>query len=221
MAPNTNPNFEFTGFNHLALTCSDMQKTTDFYTNILGMKLVKTMEYTGPAKGQHFFFDVGNGRDAIAFFWFEEGPPAVAGVSNSPFSAYGSDRPIYSAAGSMNHLAFGVPPEKIDEYREKLVEMGINVTEVWNHSNKPGTAGTRGPTDQYMPDEPTEDTFVRSIYFEDPDGIVLEFACWGRPLVDADVEHEAKTAADLNAEKGLENLREYTKQAEAAAARSR
>jgi len=220
MATNTNPNFEFTGFNHLALTCSDMQRTVDFYTNVLGMKLVKTMEYTGESnKGQHFFFDVGNGRDAIAFFWFEDGPPAVSLVAHSPFSAHSDSRsdPMYSAAGSMNHLAFGVPPEKIEEYREKLEAMGIEVTKIRNHSNKPGTAGTRGPTDQYMPDEPNEDTFVRSLYFEDPNGITLEFACWGRPLTDGDIEHEGKTAADLDVEKGLENLRNAMKQAEAAA----
>jgi catechol 2,3-dioxygenase-like lactoylglutathione lyase family enzyme len=216
-----NRNFEFTGFNHLALTCSDMQKTTDFYTNVLGMTLVKTMEYTGEGnKGQHFFFDMGNGRDAIAFFWFEEGPPAVSGVAQSgrfyatqKEEATGS---IISAAGSMNHVAFGVPPEKLDEYREKLVAMGIDVSEVVNHSNRPGEAGTRGPTDQYTPDEPTEDTFVRSIYFADPDGIVLEFACWGRALTDGDIENKAKTMADRNEEKGLERLRDAVNQVETA-----
>jgi len=44
MAAFTNTEFEFGGINHLALTCSDMQRTVDFYTNILGMKLVKTLE---------------------------------------------------------------------------------------------------------------------------------------------------------------------------------
>ena len=40
MAAFVNPEFEFGGMNHLALTCSDMQRTMDFYTNILGMKFV-------------------------------------------------------------------------------------------------------------------------------------------------------------------------------------
>jgi catechol 2,3-dioxygenase-like lactoylglutathione lyase family enzyme len=205
-----NKHFEFTGFNHIALTCSDMQKTTDFYCDILGMTLVKTMEYTGEGnKGQHFFFDVGNGRDAIAFFWFEEGPPGVPGVTHSGmYNVAGTRGSMISAAGSMNHLAFGVAPEKIDEYREKLVGMGIDVTEVVNHSNRPGETGTRGESDQYTPDEPNEDTFVRSIYFPDPDGIVLEFACWGRALTDGDIENSAKTAADRNEDKGLERLQQ-------------
>jgi len=32
--------------------------------------------------------------------------------------------------------------------------------------------------------------FVRSVYFFDPDGILLEFAAWTRALTDADVRHE-------------------------------
>src|SRR5262252_2735598 len=80
----TNTEFEFGGINHLALTCSDMQRTVDFYTNILGMKLVKTLEFTHESgSGQHFFFDVGNGRDAIAFFWFDDAPPPAPGIAQS------------------------------------------------------------------------------------------------------------------------------------------
>jgi hypothetical protein len=38
--------------------------------------------------------------------------------------------------------------------------------------------------------------FVRSIYFQDPDGILLEFAAWTRELGPEDVAHEpAPTAA--------------------------
>ena len=38
---------------------------------------------------------------------------------------------------------------------------------------------------------------VRSFYFQDPDGILLEFACWRRVMgAPGDVRHEPKTAAD-------------------------
>ena len=38
---------------------------------------------------------------------------------------------------------------------------------------------------------------VRSFYFQDPDGILLEFACWRRAMGQpGDVRHEPKTAAD-------------------------
>ena len=44
--------FELRGINHLALVCRDMERTVDFYTNVLGMPLVKTIELPaghGPA----------------------------------------------------------------------------------------------------------------------------------------------------------------------------
>lgn len=38
---NTNTEFELGGINHVALVCSDMARTVDFYSNILGMPLIK------------------------------------------------------------------------------------------------------------------------------------------------------------------------------------
>src|SRR5882672_12037147 len=108
MAAFTNTEFEFGGINHLALTCSDMQRTVDFYTNILGMKLVKTLEFTHESgSGQHFFFDVGNGRDAIAFFWFEDAPPPAPGIAQSGRWLPGAPR--RSAIGAMDLVALDVP----------------------------------------------------------------------------------------------------------------
>ncbi len=40
-----------------------------------------------------------------------------------------------------------------------------------------------------------EGTFIRSIYFKDPDGILLEFAAWTRQLNEDDVRHRPATAA--------------------------
>ena len=40
----SNTEFEFKGINHLALVSSDMARTVDFYTNVLGMPLIKTLE---------------------------------------------------------------------------------------------------------------------------------------------------------------------------------
>ena len=71
--------FEFNGINHLALVCRDMGRTVDFYTNVLGMPLVKTIELPA-GMGQHFFFDCGGG-DSLAFFWFPDAPEPARGVS--------------------------------------------------------------------------------------------------------------------------------------------
>ena len=71
--------FQLHGVNHLALVCRDMARTVDFYTNVLGMPLVKTIELPA-GMGQHFFFDCGGG-DCLAFFWFPDAPDGVPGVS--------------------------------------------------------------------------------------------------------------------------------------------
>ncbi|HEV2365178.1 MAG TPA: VOC family protein [Caulobacteraceae bacterium] len=162
--------FELRGINHLALVCKDMARTVDFYTNVLGMPLIKTIDFPGGA-GQHFFFDVGNG-DSLAFFWFPDAPEAQPGVSAAAHLPL--EGSIVSAHGSMNHVAFDVPEEKFDDYCAKLAARGVKVSHVLNHNDDdPQTT---------LDDETTGSTFVRSVYFTDPDGVVLEFACWTRAL---------------------------------------
>ena len=60
------------------INVTDLEKSVDFYTNVLGMPLVKTLEIPGGA--QHFFFDCGNG-DSVAFFWFPHAPEAAPGIA--------------------------------------------------------------------------------------------------------------------------------------------
>ncbi len=184
---NDNKEFELNGVNHLALVCKDMARTVDFYSNVLGMPLTKTIDLPGGG-GQHFFFDMGGG-DQLAFFWFPDAPEAAPGIA-SP-----KPRDIKTAHASMNHLAFDVPLEKIEAYQERLVAKGIEVTPVVNHDDSP---------EQTSP-EVTDTTFCRSIYFFDPDGILLEFCAWARPLTEQDVRHRPATAAD--AERYLEAAR--------------
>jgi catechol 2,3-dioxygenase-like lactoylglutathione lyase family enzyme len=173
--------FEFRGINHLALVSSDMARTVEFYEGVLGMPLVKTVELPA-GMGQHFFFDCGGG-DLLAFFWFPQAPEGVPGVSAPAARPDKGD--LTSAIGSMNHVAFAVPEEKIDEYRDKLLASGIECSEVANHDDSEW-----GISRELHPG-----VFVRSIYFQDPDGILLEFACSTRAFTPADVAHEPATAA--------------------------
>jgi catechol 2,3-dioxygenase-like lactoylglutathione lyase family enzyme len=132
-APTSEAPFVLRGVNHLALVCRDMDRTIDFYSNVLGMPLVKTI--TLPAgMGQHFFFDCGGG-DCLAFFWFPAAPDGVPGISAPAGRPDQGD--LTSAIGSMNHVAFS--------------------------------------------DDLHPGVFMRSVYFQDPDGILLEFASWIRP----------------------------------------
>ena len=181
MGDRINSEFELRGVNHLALVCKDMARTVRFYRDVLGMPLIKTIDMPG-GSGQHFFFDIGNG-DSLAFFWFPDAPEAVPGVSN-PRALPGRGSMI-TAHGSMNHIAFDVPAEKFDAYCERLKAKGVEVSPVLNHDDSPSQVSR----------EVTDRVFVRSIYFFDPDGVCLEFACWLKEFDSSDLAHDPMTAS--------------------------
>ena len=183
-----NREFELRGMNHLALVCSDMKRTVEFYTEVLGMALLKTVELPGGG-GQHFFFDAGAGQ-SLAFFWFPKAPKAAPGIA-SPRQVVGLGKPeetdITTAHASMNHVAFDVPVEKLEEYHAKLKAKGVPCSIIFDHDDSPIGMAPKGD----------ETTWIRSIYFRDPDGIMLEFAAWTREIgQEGDVRHQPKTAAD-------------------------
>jgi len=162
------------GINHLALVCRDMGETVKFYRDILGMPLIKTIAL--PDGGQHFFFDCGGGS-SLAFFWWNEVPaaaPGIASVAQFPQSPK-------SAIGSMNHVAFDVPADELEACLERLKAAGVPVLPVVvNHDDSPA-----GVAPQVHPG-----VFVRSVYFTDPNGIMLEFAGWTRSFGPEDIAHE-------------------------------
>ncbi len=175
---------EFRGINHLALVCKDMERTVAFYEGVLGMPLIKTLDIFGG--GQHFFFDCGGG-DSLAFFWFPDAPEAVPGVASA--GARPDRGSLVSAHGSMNHVAFDVPAEEIDGYVAALREAGVDCTEVANHDD----------SEIGIAEEVHDGVFVRSVYFQDPDGILVELAAWQRAMTPEDVSHEPRRAATAGA----------------------
>jgi catechol 2,3-dioxygenase-like lactoylglutathione lyase family enzyme len=177
MAENT---IRYGGLHHLALVCSDMERTVDFYTRVLGMKLKKGFDLEG-GFGQHFFFDMGGGNE-LAFFWFRGAAKQQPGVASA--GALTGKGNISSAHGSMNHVAFSVPPDEIDAYRELLVARGVDCTPVVNHDDV--ITGEDARTASGTSDK----TWLRSFYFFDPDRIMLEFCATlrgGSPSVDLPV----------------------------------
>jgi len=84
------------GVDHLALICSNLEKTIDFYTDVLGMRLTRIVQNRDDPTSTHIFFDMGGGNQ-LAFFDFPEKGPAhtVRGV------------------GSMHHVALKTRPEQM------------------------------------------------------------------------------------------------------------
>ena len=162
--------FKYLGINHVALVTDDMAKTVDFYCNVLDMKLYKTFDLPN-GKGQHFLFDGGNGV-GVAFFWYRDAPKAVPGIASRHADA---KLGTLTAHASMNHLAFDVPPDRFDEYLERLERRGVKYYLI-NHDDSERGQST----------EVNETTWVRSCYFRDPSGIHLEMAAFTRPFTEKD-----------------------------------
>ncbi|MFY8210691.1 MAG: VOC family protein [Caulobacter sp.] len=165
---------KITGVNHLALVCRDMAETVRFYTQILQMPLVKTVAL--PDGGQHFFFDCGGGS-CLAFFWWPDVPPAAPGVAS--VKAFPAE--AKTAVGSMNHVAFSVDEADLDACLQRLQAAGVPVFPmVVNHDDSEmGVARKLHPG-----------VFVRSVYFTDPNGIMMELAAFTRAFGPDDVRHE-------------------------------
>ena len=158
---------QFGGINHLALVCRTWPGRSTSTRACSGMPLVKTIELP-QGMGQHFFFDCGGG-DCLAFFWFADAPPPAPGLASA--GAFPGVGELATAIGSMNHVAFSVPSERIEGLRRQLLDHDIECTEIFNHDD----------SEWGVSREVTDDVFVRSVYFFDPDGILLEFACLDPP----------------------------------------
>lgn len=165
------------GINHVALVARDMAETVKFYTEVLEMPLIKTVEL--PGGGQHFFFDCGGGT-AVAFFWWKDAPPAAPGVA-SVAKFPGNDK---TAIGSMNHLAFHMERDELEAAIKRLQAANVEVLPiVLNHDDSESTVSM----------ELHDGVFISSVYFTDPNGIMMEFAANTRPLTAEDVRHAPAT----------------------------
>lgn len=154
--------FQIQKIHHIALVCKDIDRTIDFYTNTLGLALTRI--HTLSDGGKHYSFEMNNGVE-VSFFWFPNAPEAAPGIASVRLDAWQTGD-ISTAHGSMHHLAFTVPLEELEAYREQLVSKGVFVTPVLNQ--KADRFGQQS--------ESSNPPSVSSFYFFDPNGILLEFA---------------------------------------------
>jgi catechol 2,3-dioxygenase-like lactoylglutathione lyase family enzyme len=152
------------GASHIALVCSDMYETVKFWED-LGIPLVKMEEL--PGGGQHSFHDMGNGA-MLSYMTFADAPAAAPGIASQPIDIRKDG--AKTAIASMNHIALDLPKERFDEVFANLKARGIKVMMI-NH-------GSDTPFDE----TPDDKTWIRSMYFRDPDNIAFEFASLLRDL---------------------------------------
>jgi glyoxalase family protein len=128
------------GLHHITIVCADAQRTVDFYTGVLGLRLVKkTVNFDDPGS-YHLYFgnETGSPGSAITFFEWRGAPKGHWGI------------------GGTHHYAMQVADyDGLLKWKRRLNDLGIPVD---------------GPLDRH---------YFTSIYFNDPDGTILEIATIG------------------------------------------
>jgi catechol 2,3-dioxygenase-like lactoylglutathione lyase family enzyme len=139
------------GVHHLALCTDDMKKTIDFYVDVLGMPLFHAMKVPpglGTGKGNR-----GNPPyEEIRHYFFDMGNDSTVGFFEIPKGKEPEHN--RNAIGALQHCAFAVTAEKFRALEQRLKANDVSYI---------------GPIEQFP------GTF--GIYFFDPNGIRLEFAC--------------------------------------------
>ena len=101
------------GVHHVALISSDVERTVEFYQDLLEFPLTEMFENRDYGGSTHFFFDIGNGN-ALAFF-----------------DLPGLDLGAYSEVlGGLHHLAISLPPDRWQHVKDKLEEAGVEYAHV-------------------------------------------------------------------------------------------
>lgn len=105
------------GVHHLALLCTDVERTIHFYQDLLGFPLTEVFENRDYQGSTHFFFDIGNGN-ALAFFDFP-------GLDLGPYA---------EVLGGLHHLALSMTPDAWAAAKARLAAAGVPLHQVGEHS---------------------------------------------------------------------------------------
>lgn len=125
------------GLHHITAVCSSAQRTVNFYTKVLGLKLVKRTVNFDAVNTYHLYFgdEIGSPGSLVTFFEWPDAPKGRWGI------------------GTTHHLALLTETEEAQlKWKRWLTDHGVKVTGPYNR------------------------TYFRSIYFTDPDGLILEIA---------------------------------------------
>ena len=100
------------GLHHITLVCANAQQTVDFYTGVLGLRLVKqTVNFDDPSS-YHLYFgnEVGSPGSAVTFFEWPQAPQGQPGI------------------GGTHHLALRVADyDGLLKWKRRLTDLGMAV----------------------------------------------------------------------------------------------
>ncbi|MBA2597661.1 MAG: VOC family protein [Chloroflexia bacterium] len=133
------PSGGITGIHHLTAVATDARRTVNFYTRLLGLRLIaQTADGDDPSSSHLLFGNGEHGPGLLAFLVQSHAAPGQYGI------------------GGTHHLAFETRDRiTLRQWKRWLSDLGLAVT---------------GPYDR---------VYFESIYFTDPDGLILEIATRG------------------------------------------
>ncbi len=147
------------GISHIALAVKDLEATHRFYTDVMGFDLVKVeIAKMRGGKARHAFYSTGSADDQMIAFWALREVPGMEDGYETDISRGLGLDPF------TNHLAFQA--DSLDDLavrRARMTDAGHAVVEI-DHG------------------------WIQSIYTEDPDGNVVEFAIVTQAFTDDDAE---------------------------------
>jgi len=109
------------GMHHISIIGSDIERTNDYYSEILGMRLLKRTGNFDDPNSAHWYWGVGDGDPGTVVTYFELDPQRIA--------------PAVMGAGQTHHIALNVPDEEAQlEMRERLATAGFRVSPVMDRT---------------------------------------------------------------------------------------
>ena len=135
------------GWSHISLATLDMDATRAFYENVLGLKAMRCDVIKVKEGGQIRHVFFDTGQGQLLAFMEPRGIPGAPVEFDG-----GLNRPLGMPEG-VYHFAFEAGSQsELEAKRAELIAKGVKVTPVVDHE------------------------WAKSIYFKDPNGLLLEFA---------------------------------------------
>lgn len=157
-----------TGYSHVGLSTLDLDRTRAFYEGVLGFKVVRCDIMNIKEGGQiRHTFFDAGGGQLVAFME----PRGVPGIP-AEYDA-GINRGL-GVPEAFYHFAFEVGSlQELEAKRAELIAKGVRVTPIVDHE------------------------WMKSIYFKDPNNLLLEYACVIRALTDDDARMQVRFTTSL------------------------
>lgn len=109
------------GFHHITAIATDIHRTDEFFSGLLGLRRVKMTDNFDNPDSAHWYWGVGEGAPGSLITYFERDP------ATEPYARHG--------AGQTHHFAFRVADEDTQlEWRDKLLSSGLQVSPVMDRN---------------------------------------------------------------------------------------